>query len=190
MIATFIRKVIGCAKEIFPFYDFGTFSRKNYAKSNRNELIDEIKWKTALVHKLNNKLKYRTALGPVFCFVYMATMFAPKLLTTENKMSAKYVAEVTWRLKNNADRAKDSPETEMPRLFKKGGYAQTFERISARNAHEAKWISALCNMHLNNTAEAKIQLVDIVGSKGVYSVSAKELLDKQYQCYQKNGRAY
>jgi hypothetical protein len=150
---------------------------------NKNDLIKDISQKRVLLFKLNKKIKNSIFLISFLCLLFIGYISINNLLIPEKKVFNQYIEDYSIRLdKLNNSGTKDAIEnTEILialSFIQEGDYKSASLLLSNMEGEEAEWLRALCYIRLKNNLAAKASLRKIVESKGKYSLSAKEILDK------------
>jgi hypothetical protein len=180
----FFKTVFGHLRNLLPIYDFGTIVQNSDYNRDKTDLIHDIQRKRALTQKLGKKIEFYFALT---CFLSLLLTYSSinhYFIHTEKRAANHYIEQFNMRIENMNSPGSLVKNTEIVialSFIKEGEFEKASRLLLGLKNEDAEWLMTLCYIRLKKDSEAKGALQKIIGSKGHYSVSAQEVLNKYYK---------
>lgn len=182
----YLTKVFRYFKNLFPIYNFGPIVRKSDYDRDKADLIHEIQRKRALTEILGKKIEFYFVLTCFLSLLLAYSFVNHYFIHAEKRTTKRYIEQFSMRLENinnaSSDFLVENAEIVIALSFiNDGEFEKASLLLSGLKNEDADWLMALCYIRLKKDFAAKAALRKIIGSKGYYSVSAQEVLNKYYK---------
>ena len=169
-----------------PIYNFEPIETTSDFERNKTELVFEVQRKRSLINKLNKKARCYFALTCLSISFTICNITINYFSDTETDVLTNYLEEFDNKLEliyslNAVSELANNNDIMIPLLFiKDRDYEKAVLLLSRIDTPEAKWLLSLCYLKLENRIAAKESLINVVSSKGKYSLTAQEVLQTYY----------
>ncbi len=182
----YFTKVFRYFKNLFPLYNFGAIAVESDYSRDKTDLIHDIQRKRALLKILGKKIRIYFFLAGLMGLIMAYNFIGSYFVHTEKRAARHYIEQFNMRLENmnNTDPGflMENAEIVITLSFiKDGEFEKAALLLSGLKGEDAEWLLALCYIRLEEDDAAKATLQKIIGSKGHYSVSANNVLNKYYK---------
>ncbi len=186
MIISFFRRVGDLIINKLPFYNLSPRFHIQDQNRGKRDLINDLIQKRILVNKLNKRFRLSFMYSAIVSLLFFGYVIIDSnaVMGPERKVFNSYVSDFSIRLNSmnsNEQSVEDAEILVALSFIKDGDYKQASMLLSALKCERASWLRALCCIRMGEDQVAMKALREIIDSKGEFSLSAKQVLNKYYQ---------